>query len=178
MADAKAGDRGMVGSLVGGDHPEGDVLTAAALDPPRASLPDRVGVDDQRHHHLRIVGGAAVAVSAVVGVEGLEVELVHGLDHEPGGVVVGQPVAEIRRQKQWLIAVAAEEVLSHAASSRCKRTETEGVCATPSRETGSESRLIRTRQKTVLGARMTFTGTSCSPVHRKPPSGPSCCPWR
>ena len=35
VADAEAGDRGVVGDLVGADHPEGDVLAAAALDPPR-----------------------------------------------------------------------------------------------------------------------------------------------
>jgi hypothetical protein len=33
VADAKAGDRGVVGGLVGGDHSESDVLAAAALDP-------------------------------------------------------------------------------------------------------------------------------------------------
>ena len=34
VADPKAGDRRVVGRLVGADHPEGDVLAAAALDPP------------------------------------------------------------------------------------------------------------------------------------------------
>ena len=33
VANAKAGDRRVVGDLVGADHPEGDVLAAAALDP-------------------------------------------------------------------------------------------------------------------------------------------------
>jgi hypothetical protein len=35
VANAKARDGGMVGDLVGADHPEGDVLSAAALDLPR-----------------------------------------------------------------------------------------------------------------------------------------------
>ena len=35
VADSEAGDRGVVGSLVRADHPEGDVLAAAALDPSR-----------------------------------------------------------------------------------------------------------------------------------------------
>ncbi|GAA0673961.1 hypothetical protein GCM10010193_28450 [Kitasatospora atroaurantiaca] len=38
MADPEAGDRRVVGGLVCADHPEGDVLAAAALDPVRASL--------------------------------------------------------------------------------------------------------------------------------------------
>jgi hypothetical protein len=32
VADPEAGDRGVVGDLVRADHPEGDVLAAAALD--------------------------------------------------------------------------------------------------------------------------------------------------
>ena len=32
VANAKASDRRVVGALVGADHPEGDVLSAAALD--------------------------------------------------------------------------------------------------------------------------------------------------
>ena len=89
VAGAEAGDRRVVGDLVGADHPEGDVLAAAALDPARCALADRVGVGEQRQHHLRLVGGAAVAVGAVGGVERLEVELVDRLDHEPGEVVLG-----------------------------------------------------------------------------------------
>jgi hypothetical protein len=34
VADAKARDRRVIGNLVGADHPEGDVLAAAALDSP------------------------------------------------------------------------------------------------------------------------------------------------
>ena len=32
VADPKAGDRRVVGDLVGADHPKGDVLATAALD--------------------------------------------------------------------------------------------------------------------------------------------------
>ena len=55
-----------------------------------------------------------MAVGSVGGVEGLEVELLDRVDHEPGEVVVCEPVAEVRRQKHRLVAVAGEEVLSHA----------------------------------------------------------------
>jgi hypothetical protein len=123
VANPKAGDRRVVGDPVGADNPEGDVLAAAALDPPRASLPGAVGVGEQGEHHLRIVRRSAVAVGAVGGVERLEVEFVDRLDHEPGEVILRQPVAEIRRQEQGLAAVAGEEVLSHGSVSACKRTE-------------------------------------------------------
>jgi hypothetical protein len=60
------------------------------------------------------VGRATVAVRAVGGVEGLQVERLDRLDHKPGEVVLIQPVAQVRRQQQGLISVAAKEVLSHA----------------------------------------------------------------
>ena len=62
VADPEAGDGGVVGGLVGGDHPEGDVLAAAALDLAGASLADAVGIGEQADHHLRLVGGGAVPV--------------------------------------------------------------------------------------------------------------------
>jgi hypothetical protein len=109
MANPKARDRRVVGDLVGADHPEGDVLAAAALDSARRAFADGVGVGEQRHHHRRIVGGGAVAVGPIGRVEGLEVELGDGLDHEPGEVVVVEPIAEVRREEHRLVAVAARK---------------------------------------------------------------------
>jgi hypothetical protein len=43
------------------------------------------------------VSGGAVAVGAVGGVEGLEIEIVDRLDHEPGEMVFVKPIAQIRR---------------------------------------------------------------------------------
>jgi hypothetical protein len=97
VADPEAGDRRVVGDLVGADHPEGDVLATAALDRSRGALADRVGVGEQGEHHLRLVGGGAVAVGSVGAVEGLELELLDRFDHEPGEVIGGQPVAQVRR---------------------------------------------------------------------------------
>ena len=53
-------------------------------------------------------------VCSVRAVERLEVELPHRVDHEPGEVVVVEPVAQVRRQEHRLVAVAGEEVLGHA----------------------------------------------------------------
>jgi hypothetical protein len=113
VASTVTADRRVVGALVGADHPEGDVLPAAALDRARGALADRVGVDEEGDHHLRVVSGG-VAVRSVGGVEGLEVELVDRLDHEPREVIGGQPVAQVGWQQQRLVTVAREEVLSHA----------------------------------------------------------------
>jgi hypothetical protein len=88
VADPEASDRRVVGELVRCDHAQGDVLAAAALDRARGALADRVGIGEQGRHHLRLVGGAAVAVVAVGGVEGPAVELLDCLDHEPGEVIL------------------------------------------------------------------------------------------
>jgi hypothetical protein len=114
VADPEAGDRGVVGHLVCADNSEGDVLAAAALDPVRRAFTDGVGVGKQGEHHLRVVGGAALAVGAIGGVEGVAVELVDRFDHEPGEVVFVEPLAQVRGHQKGLITVAREEVLGHS----------------------------------------------------------------
>ncbi len=61
----EARDRGVIGRLVGGDNAECDVVVTAALDRPRRPHPDRVGVDEQRDHHRRIVRRATPPVIAI-----------------------------------------------------------------------------------------------------------------
>ena len=138
VANPKARDRRVVGHLVRADHPEGDVLAAAALDPPRRALADAAGVSEQGEHHRRVARGPTVAVDAVGAVERPEVELLDHLDHKPGEVVFIQPIAQIRRQQQRLLSVTAPEVLGHKPSF-CPQTDgNPGVCATPSRESESD----------------------------------------
>jgi hypothetical protein len=79
------------------------------------------------------VGGGAVAVGSIGGVEGLEVERLDGIDHEPGEVVLGEPVAQVRRQEQRLVAVAGDEVLGHAWMVQ-NRSDTRGFTRQPPRE--------------------------------------------
>jgi hypothetical protein len=42
--------------------------------------------------------------------------LVDHITHEPGQVVFGQPVAQVRREQEGLVAIAAKEVVGHGAS--------------------------------------------------------------
>ena len=69
VALAEPRDRRVIRRLVGRDHPDRDVLTAAPLDPPRGPLTDRVRVEQQRHHHRRIVRRPTPAVLAIAGEE-------------------------------------------------------------------------------------------------------------
>src|SRR4029453_2225253 len=98
----------------GGDHREADALLAAALDPPRRALADRVGVEAERHHHLRVMGGAAPAVVAIGAIEALEVELLDRVQDEPGEMMGGEPLAQVRRHQELLVTLAREEVWAHS----------------------------------------------------------------
>jgi hypothetical protein len=100
MADTEARDRGVIGRLVGGDHPKRDVVMAATLDRPRRAHPDRIGVDEQRHHHRRIVRRATPPVIAIARIERRQIHLGNRIEHEPRQVPLGHPLAHARRQQQ------------------------------------------------------------------------------
>jgi hypothetical protein len=96
MALAKPRDRRVIRRLIGGDHPHRDVFMAATLDPPRRSLAERVGVEQQRHHHRRIVRRPTPAVLAIAGHKRRQIHRFDGIEHEPRQVVLRQPLAQAR----------------------------------------------------------------------------------
>jgi hypothetical protein len=75
--------------------------------------PQAVAVQQHTQQQLGVVGGVAVPVVAVRSVEGVEVELVDHVEDEPGEVVVGEPVAQVGWEQEGLVAVTAQEVVSH-----------------------------------------------------------------
>jgi len=113
VAHTKARDRRVIGRLVGGDDPKRDVLAAAPLDRSRGPHADRIGVDQQRHHHRRIMRRSTMAILAIGTVERREVKLVDDLQHKPRQVIGGQPIPQAGRQQQLVIAIARQEVLRH-----------------------------------------------------------------
>jgi hypothetical protein len=58
----------------------------------------------------------AVPVGPVGSQERGQVELVDHVQHEPRQMVAGQPVAQVRREQEGLVAVAAQEVVGHGPS--------------------------------------------------------------
>jgi hypothetical protein len=50
---------------------------------------------------------------ALGSVERLKVELVDHVEHEPGEVAGGEPVAQVGREQERLVAVAAQEIVGH-----------------------------------------------------------------
>jgi hypothetical protein len=113
VADAEPGDGHVVRRAVAGQHPEREVLLATPLDLPRRAHADRVGVQQHAKQRLGVVGGVAVPVGAVGTQERLQVELVDHVEDEPGQVALGQPVAQVGRQQERLVAAAAQEVVGH-----------------------------------------------------------------
>jgi hypothetical protein len=131
VADQETRDRRVVGDPVGADHPVGDVLAAVALDRARGALPGRIGVEQQRDHHRRLISGATMAIGAVIGVELVQNHLRHRIDHEPREVILRQPLAQRRRHQKDLLTITSDEVLSHDGIVFAG-PDGRGVCATAS----------------------------------------------
>jgi hypothetical protein len=58
----------------------------------------------------------AMPVSPIATQERRQVELVDDVQDEPGEVAFGEPLAQVGRQQEGLVAVAAKEVVGHGAS--------------------------------------------------------------
>jgi hypothetical protein len=113
VASPKPRDRHVVRRGVAGQRPEGEVLDAASLDLPRGPHPDGVGVQQHAQQRLGVVGRMAMPIGPVGTQERRKVDLVNDIAHEPGEMVLGQPVARVRGEQERLVAVAAKEVISH-----------------------------------------------------------------
>ena len=65
VGGAEPGDRGVVGLLIGRDHPERHILDQPPLDPATGPLAGAVGVNQHRQHHRRVVGCTAAAIDPI-----------------------------------------------------------------------------------------------------------------
>jgi len=74
-------DRRVIRALLGRHDAKGDVLDAGALDDPRGTDAARVGVEQQRDHHRRLVGRAALAVDAIGRIERPQIHLLDRRQH-------------------------------------------------------------------------------------------------
>jgi hypothetical protein len=113
VAPTEAGDRGVIRTLIGRNHPEPDVLDTATLDPAARLLPYAVRIQSQGHHHRRGVGRRPSAVVAIGLVEPGQIELVHHVDDEPRQVIPRQSLGHARRHQELLIAIDRTEVERH-----------------------------------------------------------------
>jgi hypothetical protein len=138
MPDAEPRDRRVIGHLVGADHPERNVVKAVTLDAARRPDVGRVGVDEQRHHHRRIMRRPTPAILAIRHIERIQIKLADRLQNEPRQMVLRQPLLQARRQQQLLITIAPDEVLRHA-SIVLNLSDDTTVCATPSAKSSTRT---------------------------------------
>ena len=103
----------MVGEQPSADHPEGDIDMARALDLAIGAHCEAVGIEQESHHGLRVVGCGSPAILAVVALEGRQIHLLHRIEDEEGEVVLGQPVGDRWRQEVELVALWGEKVAGH-----------------------------------------------------------------
>ena len=70
----KPGDRRVIRHHIASDHPVRNVLTTVTLDPTRGPLIRRIRVQDQTHHHRRLIRRAPVPVRAISRIKRPQIE--------------------------------------------------------------------------------------------------------
>jgi len=88
-------DRRVIGLLLRRQHPKRDVLVTGPLDHPRRPDAARVGIEQQRDHHRRVIGRPAAAVDAIGRIERVEIHLGDRVDHKPREMPRRQPLADV-----------------------------------------------------------------------------------
>ena len=73
MTLAEAGDRAVVGVLVGAEHPDRDVAVGGRLELSRGTGAGRVAVDQELQHQPRVVGRMAT-LGLIGGIDRAEIE--------------------------------------------------------------------------------------------------------
>jgi hypothetical protein len=113
MTINKPRNRRVIGRRIAGDHPVGNILATMTLDPPRGPHVGRKRVQDQRHHHRRLVRRAAMTISPIRATEPRHVHLVDRVDHKPRQMIGWQPIPDVGRQQHPCSSTAFNEVLRH-----------------------------------------------------------------
>jgi len=103
----------MVRGLVGGQDSKGNVFDASSFELAGGAHAQAVAVQQHAQQELGVIGGVPVTVVAVGQVKGCQVELVDHVEDEPGEMILGEPVAQVRGQQEGLVALCAQEVAGH-----------------------------------------------------------------
>ena len=109
---AEGADGVVIGMGVGAEVAHGQVAVGGALDAAAAEDAVGVAVDEQGEHHRR--RELRVAATAVVDREGAQRQPLDGLDDEVDQVILGDPVAQVGREKQGGLTVDVDEAGGHA----------------------------------------------------------------
>ena len=100
--------------VVGQEIAHGHIAVAGPFDAAGTENAIGVAVEEQRQHDVgRILG---VAAALVVDGEGTEGQAFDGRNDEVDQIILGHPVAQVRRQKQRRLAVDVLEAVRHISS--------------------------------------------------------------
>lgn len=115
---AESGHGGVVGTVLGTQHPERHIGDARSFDLPRRSHPLAVGVDQKPEQHPWVVARGARSTATPRLLQRRGVERFDRLEHEPHQVIRRKPLPHIHRQKHRLVPKHRTEELGHDPCSR------------------------------------------------------------
>jgi hypothetical protein len=94
MTRDKPRDRRVIRHPITRQDPKRHILAAMTLDRPRRPHISRKRIQNQGHHHRRLVGRPAVPIRAIRRVERREIHPLDRVDHKPREMILRQPVPQ------------------------------------------------------------------------------------
>ena len=89
------------------------MLTTMTLDRPRGPHPRRKPIQDQRHHHRRLIRRPAMTIHPVGRIERPKIQAPDRVNHKPRQMIRRNPIPDIRRQQKPLLTTTLNEILRH-----------------------------------------------------------------
>src|SRR5258708_23460221 len=105
--------RPKVGLILRRQHPERNVLHQSSLDPPRTEYTPAVPIHQHLRHHVGVIGRLASLFRAIHCIHRRKIQVVDHITDEVSQVVLRQPLAEARRQQQFLIRIVRSIAFPH-----------------------------------------------------------------
>ena len=103
MATPKLTDRAVLREVARRQHPKRHILLKLPRNGARGEHPRRVGVNQNLHHHRRLIGRVATTVALVGCVECAQLQRIDQVADVMGQMPRRQPFAQVGRQKQQLV---------------------------------------------------------------------------
>ncbi len=113
MGLPEPGDRRVIGALIGRDHPKGHIPLAQPLNPSTRPFSQAIRIQQQRHHHGRLVRRRSPAIRSIGPGHGRQIHLGYRVQDEPGQIAFRQPVLQCRGQQIELRSLTGEKVIAH-----------------------------------------------------------------
>jgi Fic/DOC family protein len=113
MLLAKLGDRAVRRKTARRQHAIGDIIFQFSRDPTGRKRPRGIGIQQHRHHHLRVEGLIASPIPFIGRIKGLEIQCGDGVGDEERQVPFGKPVTRRGREQQRLVGRTGPKCCGH-----------------------------------------------------------------